>query len=214
MIPNMSKTLTPRQKERRARILRTARELINEAGYAGMTTRELAARAEVSATTLFNLYNTKEELLLAALREQLGGMNTELDEVQPAFGWERIVSFHDVIASQAERTPAYAKAIVHALLQAAPGDALVRILIGNFQQEILQSLRNMKDKKQLNGGASPEDLAATLVGTFWGTQMLWDKGLVDNARLRRMSLVNCMSILAPAARGQAKKALEQRLAEI
>ena len=58
----MSKTLTPRQRERRARILRTARELINEAGYAGMTTRELAARAKVSATTLFNLYNTKEDV--------------------------------------------------------------------------------------------------------------------------------------------------------
>ena len=69
----MSKTLTPRQRERRARILQTARELIDESGYAGMTTRELAARAGVSATTLFNLYNTKEELLLAALRQQLDG---------------------------------------------------------------------------------------------------------------------------------------------
>ena len=210
----MSKRLTPRQKERRARILRTARELINEAGYAGMTTRELAARAKVSATTLFNLYNTKEELLLAALREQLNGMNTELEQVQPALGWERIVSFHDVIASQSERTPAYAQAIVHALLQAGPGDPLVRILIGNFQQVIVESLQSMKENKQLNGSSSPEDLAATLVGTFWGTQMLWDKGLIDNTLVRRMSLVNCISILAPAARGQAKKALEQRLAEI
>ena len=42
MIPSMSNTLTPRQKERCARILQTAYELINEAGYAGMTTRELA----------------------------------------------------------------------------------------------------------------------------------------------------------------------------
>ena len=80
----MNKTLTPRQQERRARILQTARELINEAGYAGMTTRELATRAKVSATTFFNLYNTKEELLLAALRNQLDGMNTDLDEIQPA----------------------------------------------------------------------------------------------------------------------------------
>ena len=210
----MSKTLTPRQQERRARILRTARELINEVGYAGMTTRELAARAKVSATTLFNLYNTKEELLLAALREQLGGMNSELDEAQPEFGWERIVSFHDVIVSQSERTPAYARAIVHALLQAGPGDPLARILLGNFQQAILESLQGMKDKKQLNESSSPEDLAATLVAAFWGTQLLWDKGMVADTQLRRVSLANCISILAPAARGQAKKALEQRLTEI
>ena len=214
MVPNMSKMLTPRQKERRARILHTARELINEAGYAGMTTRELAARANVSATTLFNLYNTKEELLLAALRDQLSGMNTELDEIQPVLGWERIVSFHDVIASQAERTPAYAKAIVHALLQAAPGHALVRILIGNFRQAILESLRSMKVKKQLDEQVSPDALADTLVSTFWGTQLLWDKGMIDNALVRRMSLENCMSILAPAARGKIKHALERRLAEI
>lgn len=210
----MSKTLTPRQQERRARILQTARELINEAGYAGMTTRELATRAKVSATTLFNLYNTKEELLLAALRNQLDGMNTDLDEIQPALGWERIVSFHDVIASQAERTPAYAKAIVHALLQAAPGHALVRILIGNFRQAIFESLHSMKDSKQLNENVSPEALTATLVSTFWGTQLLWDKGVIDHALVRRMSLLNCLSILAPAARGKTKRALEQRLTEI
>ena len=210
----MSKTLTPRQQERRARILHTARELINEAGYAGMTTRELATRANVSATTLFNLYNTKEELLLAALRNQLDGMNTDLDEIQPALGWERIVSFHDVIASQAERTPAYAKAIVHALLQATPGHALVRILIGNFRQAIFESLQSMKDSKQLNENVCPEALTATLVSTFWGTQLLWDKEVIDNALVRRMSLLNCLSILAPAARGKTKKALEQRLTEI
>jgi AcrR family transcriptional regulator len=210
----MSKTLTPRQKERRARILRTVREMINEAGYAGMTTRELAARANVSATTLFNLYNTKEELLLAALREQLGGMDTELNEDQPALGWERIVSFHNVIASHAERTPAFGKAIVHALLHAAPGHALARILIGNFQRAILESLQDMHDNNQLKDNVSPETLASTLVSTFWGNQLVWDKGVLDDAMVRRMSLVNCLSILASAVRGTTKKAIEQRLTEI
>lgn len=210
----MSKTLTPRQRERRARILQTARELIDESGYAGMTTRELASRAGVSATTLFNLYNTKEELLLAALREQLDGMGGELDESQGNPGWERILAFLQVIASQSDRTPAYALAIVHALLQAGRGDPLVRILVGNFRAVIEQSLDHMASKRQLRDGVAAEDLAQSLVAAFWGVEMLWEKGVIDDGSLSRTSSATTLSILAASTRGQTQKAIDTRLRDL
>ena len=60
--------LTPNQQARRSRILTAAQALLGEHGYDGMIMRDVAARAGVSPTTLYNLYNTKDELLLEALR--------------------------------------------------------------------------------------------------------------------------------------------------
>ena len=57
------KSLTPRQEDRRDRILGVARQMVADYGYGGMVMSEVAERAEVSPTTLYNLYNTKDELL-------------------------------------------------------------------------------------------------------------------------------------------------------
>ena len=50
--------------EKRARILRAARSLISEKGYAQMSMSEVAARADVAAGTVFQYAATKAELLM------------------------------------------------------------------------------------------------------------------------------------------------------
>ena len=72
MSPDLAnRPLTANQQERRNRILAAARELVAQHGYDGMIMRDVATAANVSPTTLYNLYNTKDELLLAALRDKL-----------------------------------------------------------------------------------------------------------------------------------------------
>ena len=205
------RTLTPRQSERRARILQTARELINEAGYEGMTTRELAARANVSPTTLFNLYNTKEELLLAALREQLAGMNVEMMEATPEPGLERLLAYQGIIADQLDRTPAYARAIVGTLIRGAPGEPMGQILLRGFLDTITECVEVMAEKRQLKDNVDTADLATTLLGAYWGVQLLWDKTILDAKDTRRMNMVSCLSTLIPATRGKTRKQLEAEL---
>ena len=61
------KPLTARQEVRREKILSAARKLVASQGYDGMVMSDLAESAEVSPTTLYNLFNTKDELLLEAL---------------------------------------------------------------------------------------------------------------------------------------------------
>ena len=56
------KPLTPRQEVRREKILSAARKLVASQGYDGMVMSDLAEVAEVSPTTLYNLFNTKDEL--------------------------------------------------------------------------------------------------------------------------------------------------------
>src|SRR5829696_4939979 len=53
--------------ERRARIGKVARELVAERGYAGLTMRELAQKARVAVPTLYNLFGSKDAILVAEL---------------------------------------------------------------------------------------------------------------------------------------------------
>src|SRR5947208_1618414 len=58
---------TSRQTKRRRMILETAIKLVSELGYEGVSMRALADRADVALRTLYNLYESKELLLLAAV---------------------------------------------------------------------------------------------------------------------------------------------------
>ncbi len=53
------------------RILSAAAELFDEHGYAGVTTQQIADRADVAAGTVFRYADSKAELLLAVLNERI-----------------------------------------------------------------------------------------------------------------------------------------------
>lgn len=55
--------------ERRTRIIEAARDLIRETGNAGLSMRALAARAEVSLATPYNLFGSKRAIVLAVLED-------------------------------------------------------------------------------------------------------------------------------------------------
>lgn len=55
--------------ERRRRIVAAARELIRETGDAGLSMRAIAARANVSLTTPYNLFGSKRAIVIAVLED-------------------------------------------------------------------------------------------------------------------------------------------------
>ena len=59
----------PRGEETRARIIRTAIALFGEKGFSGVTTREIAARAEVPAPSLQYYFDNKEGLYAACMED-------------------------------------------------------------------------------------------------------------------------------------------------
>jgi AcrR family transcriptional regulator len=56
----------------RGRILEAARECFSEAGFEAATTRDIAARAEIAAGTLFNYFPSKEAIAVALVADALG----------------------------------------------------------------------------------------------------------------------------------------------
>ncbi len=69
---------------RRRRILDATVELLAEHGYSGTTTRQIAAVAEVSEASIFKYYSSKDELLMAIVKETINEIyDYSMSEVLP-----------------------------------------------------------------------------------------------------------------------------------
>jgi AcrR family transcriptional regulator len=209
------KSLTPRQEERRHRILAAARQMVADHGYEGMVMSQVADRAEVSPTTLYNLYNTKDELLLEALRELLVISYQrvgEMSDVGP--GWKYLLNLMEYGATLRAAEPAYAEAITDALLRAVQGDALTELLLHSVRQDFLHSLTKMAERGELRKEVDVEQMSTMLLGNYWSTFLLINKGLEEISRMRFSLVINMLSALIAASQGAAREEMESALATI
>ena len=210
-----AKSLTRRQEDRQRRILMVARQTVADYGYDGMVMSQVAERADVSPTTLYNLYNTKDELLLEALRELMviGYRRVgEMSDIGP--GWKYLLNVMESAASLRSSEPAYAEAITDALLRAVQGDALTELLLHSVRQDFFHSLTKMAEKGELKEGVDIEHLATILLGNYWSTFMMINKGLEVISGMRFSLLVNMLSVLIASSRGGAREEMETTLGKI
>jgi AcrR family transcriptional regulator len=210
-----SKSLTPRQEDRRHRILETARQMVADYGYEGMVMSQVAERAEVSPTTLYNLYNTKDELLLEALRDLMVISYQQVGEMSDGGpGWKYLINLMEYGAALRASEPAYAEAITDALLRAVQGDALTEVLLQSVQQDFLHSLTKMAERGELKEEVDIEHLSTTLLGNYWSTFLLINKGMEGIARMRFSLEVNMLSVLIAASQGEVREEMETVLETI
>jgi AcrR family transcriptional regulator len=184
-------------------------------GYEGMVMSQVADRAEVSPTTLYNLYNTKDELLLEALRELLVISYQrvgEMSDVGP--GWKYLLNLMEYGATLRAAEPAYAEAITDALLRAVQGDALTELLLHSVRQDFLHSLTKMAERGELRKEVDVEQMSTMLLGNYWSTFLLINKGLEEISRMRFSLVINMLSALIAASQGAAREEMESALATI
>lgn len=197
------RSLTPKQEDRRKRILAAARNMVADFGYDGMVMSQVAELAGVSPTTLYNLYNTKDELVLEALRELLVESQRELKARSPGPGWKYLLARVRNGARMADDEPAYAEAITHALLRASSGDSLVEILLEGGVNDTRRSIEAMADRGELLPGVDLDQLATTLTGVYWSSFMMWNKGLVRLVELETLLQINLLAVLMASTHGRA-----------
>src|SRR5210317_945213 len=132
---------SPRQQERQQRILTVVREQITAVGYDGINVRDVAAASGVALKTLYNLYGSKDELLLASVAELLKDVQ-QLDHVAGAEpGIARHLAHTEAVARQIVATPAYADTMARTLFQAGRGHHLVDVLLGNSVRLLKENLQ-------------------------------------------------------------------------
>jgi AcrR family transcriptional regulator len=76
--------LQKRSKERVARVLGAAAEILAEVGYAGLTTNAVAERAGVPVGTLYQFFERKEDIVAALVRDFAERLDTFADSALSA----------------------------------------------------------------------------------------------------------------------------------
>lgn len=208
------KTLTPKQEDRRHRILSAARDMVADHGYEGMVMSQVAERAGVSPTTLYNLYNTKDQLVMESLRELLMDNARHVAAVSESPGWHYLYQTVLSGANMATDSPAYAEAILVALQRAKAGDELVKLLLEDGGANMQSSLDAMQDNGELQKNVDTQELAFALNGAYWSTFFMWNKGVIKLQKLKRALLTTFLSLLIPSALGHSRNDLERLLSEL
>lgn len=178
---------SPRQLERRERILTAARELIAEKGYDGLTMRDLARSSGVSDATLYNLFASKDRLVMAAVADLLDGIAERVQTLEQAPGLAAILRYSDSIGEQIQQSPAYAKAMSRALFQAEPQSPIVEVLLASNRRFLSKELYAAKRQGELKAGVDVASSATILSGHTWGVLLMWNKGLLNLDLLPEMS---------------------------
>ena len=101
--------------ERSKRIIDTAIELATRDGYAAVRLREVAARAKVALGTVYKRFDSKEQILVAAMMQEGERLLTDFGAVPGETPAERAIGFFEVATSHFTRRPKLGKAILRAI---------------------------------------------------------------------------------------------------
>jgi TetR/AcrR family transcriptional regulator, cholesterol catabolism regulator len=164
--------LTPGQQARRGRVLEAAMELAASGGYELVQMRAVAQRAGVAMGTIYRYFESKDQLLGAALVEWSDQLARGLEE-RPPRGDAPLDRLVDVIgrASRAmERNPQLTAALVTAVSSADPGVRQYQAAVAASVADILAAA--LTDVTQ----AQREALLRILLHVWFAALLGWVNG--------------------------------------
>ncbi len=203
------KTLTLVQQQRRDRILSGAREHLSKFGYEGLNMRDLAAVAGVSTSTLYNLYQGKDTLILAALEDLLFDLNAKVLAAGVS-GLDRSLKRIEVTADQIVDTPEYAEAMGRMLFNAEPSHPIVSALIGAALSLNGEEIAEMQSAGELKSDTDAGFLARSMASTGWAVILMWMKGYIAVHDFKKEYVRNAIATLLPWVTSDAEQKLRDR----
>lgn len=207
------------KEERRRRIVEAARALIRETGDTGLSMRALAARANVSLATPYNLFGSKRGIVVAVL-EDARGFAEQFAAFSGLSAVERIFMAVRLTLSFHVQDPEFYRTLWAALLDARGGDAELRAELITPQNSLFW--RGLLDEAKADG-AIAEDidmdlLQAALSGRFASVILSWVLGASTIEELTPAACHGYASALcaaaSPAFHAQARKRMLDFQAEL
>jgi AcrR family transcriptional regulator len=156
--------------------------------------RDLAAAAGVATTTLYNLYQSKDELILEATRELLNDLAGQLQK-QNLAGIDLFIASAKIAADIVVDNPAYAKAMATMLFNAKPADASVITILTPMMMLYQEMLNGMRAEGILLSETDVTYLARRLVADRWATILIWKQGYIALHDYKQESIQAQLAIL-------------------
>ena len=194
------------KKERRQRILESARDILREAGHQGLSIRTLAERANVTTPTIYNLVGSKQEILLALSDETIRELelahhvSTTVDPIEKA---EEVINGTVAIYRSDED---YTRQL-HLGLEAESLDDFDRTLRHRGRKVAIDDCKRALDLGYLRGEVDSELLGNRFASGFQQAQRAWLRGEFDLEGMRKEALISCFIILAADAKPKFHKRL-------
>ena len=199
--------------ERRARILRAARQLIAERGYDGLTMRELARAARVAVPTLYNLFGSKDAILVAELEASARHIASRLPTGGDSFFARGMAAF-EAGMSLIEEAPEFYRAVMRMFMTSPETDAMRRRVEFGYMAIMDSNLSAAKAAGQLADWAEPAVVSRHMFALYMASFLAWGMGEMDLASFRAAALSGCCHLLAGVARGQFAADVEARIREL
>jgi AcrR family transcriptional regulator len=195
--------------ERRKRILAAARKLVVQSGYDGLTMRDLAKAARVSVPTLYNLFGSKDAILLAELEASAKLIAAKIVPTASFFKNGEIV--FEAGMAQIEEAPEFHRAVMQMALTSPESmesrqraeEAYIALMAGN--------LAAAKAAGELAPWAEPAIVARHMFALYMACFLAWGMGQLDLATFRAAALSGICHLLIGVARGPFEAEVEERL---
>jgi AcrR family transcriptional regulator len=168
--------------ERTRRIVRTAVELAEKGGFEAVRLRDVASCSGVALGTLYRHFRSKEDLLLAALAEEVVQLEAYM-AAHPAKGEapiDRVTSFFRTATQGICRRPMLAQAILRASASCQPElTEKVARFHGHMMGMIARALRGSTDGNGKSGDHDEEQIGVVLEQVWFASLVGWGGGLHD-----------------------------------
>jgi AcrR family transcriptional regulator len=202
---------SPLQQARKQRILHAARLQLERHGLAALTMQSIAESSETSLKTLYNLYGSRDLLLLAAAAELLDDLEESVPVQNSEPGIPRLLAFTAGVMKGFEYTPEYARVIVSILMRAEKDHPSANAQLGRIQEIAHEALCTANEQGELEPGLDLEELSCLVCANQWGIALLWEKGMLGLEQLEVQTNLNHYLTLTPLCRGKRKKMMKQKL---
>jgi len=201
--------------ERRGRILAAARTLITSRGYDGLTMRELAATARVSVPTLYNLFGSKDAILVAELEASAVRLAAQLPRAGDSFFARGMAAFEAGMRLIEDDPDLYRAVMRMFLTSASPETETMRTRVeGGYLAMMEANLSAAQAAGQLAPWADPPIVARHMFSIYVSAFLGWGMGALDLATFRAAALSGICHLLAGVARGPFATDVEARLVEL
>ena len=196
--------------ERRARIGKVARQLVVERGYEGLTMRELAQKARVAVPTLYNLFGSKDAILVAELEASARVIASQLPTGGDSFFARGLAAF-EAGMRMVEDQPDFYRECMHMFLTSTETADMRHRIEDGYIAIMASNLTAARAAGQLADWAVPEIVARHMFALYISILIAWGLGEVDLPTFRIAALSGVCHLLAGVARGPFAADVEAKL---
>ncbi len=160
---------------RRGRILRAARRLIESGGAESIALKPVADAAELSLATLYNLFGSKEGVLIALLLESIQSFEERLSKLAPTRPVDRLAAIADLAVAEFTAHERFYRSLFHSIEQMGSRTqllAVIRRCVDLGHESIAQAI----EAGDLEPLVEPRVLAHQIFMAFVHALRTWSSG--------------------------------------